>query len=246
MQLKSDNPNSSDERMAQAKSQVGFINLFTQPLFDKLAAAVPSFQLFADYCAAGRKPWEAIISKLEEQKTEIKDEISAMLPSDESKSALSRALSTPSSASIPEIKISQYKPAPHRLPWSAKTSEFPFDASNPLSPTTVSTFGTSPSTTSSYLRDGRSSPTSSATTFSSSSWIPSNVVEAYHPLAEEACTDNCSSITALCATCARRQRQQWDDADSASASQLTGTCATLVTSGQWPPEPFRPSPATKA
>lgn len=29
------------EAKAQAKSQVGFINLFTQPLFDAMAAACP-------------------------------------------------------------------------------------------------------------------------------------------------------------------------------------------------------------
>lgn len=253
----------SDERIAQAKSQVGFINLFTQPLFDKLAGAVPSFQRFADYCAAGRKPWEAIIKADEERKvaedrkadTSLAEEspstnearTPASAASGEPKSALSRALSTTPGALVPEIKVPQYKPAPHRLPWSARLSEFPLDASTPLSPTSVSTFGTSPSTTGSYFKDGRTSPSSSATTFSSSSWIPSNTVEAYHPLAEEACTDNCSSITALCASCARRQRQQWeDDADAASAAHLTGTCATLVVSGQWPPEPFRPSPSTTA
>lgn len=247
----------SDERIAQAKSQVGFINLFTQPLFDKLAAAVPSFQIFADYCKAGRTPWEIILKEADEVKsgnTTAQVESPASSNSS-SQSALSRAItSPPPPSSLSYIKIPEYKPAPHRLPWSAKTSEFPYDSSAPLSPSTTSIFSTSPSTASSLLfKDDRSSASSAATTFSSSSssWIPSNTVEAYHPLVEEACTDNCSSITALCASCARRQAQNWNDDEEATVNhtltnpQVCTTSSALIASGQWPPEPFRPSPQAK-
>lgn len=251
--LKSDSK--SDERIAQAKSQVGFINLFTQPLFDKMAAAVPSFQLFADYCAAGRVPWEAILKEDEDRKADGASQLDVKTSSSTSeppKSALSMALAAPhGGVSLSELKIPEYKPAPHRSPWSARGSDFPFDVATPLSPGSASTFGTSPSTTSSFFKDDRSSPSSSATTFSSSSWIPSSAVEAYHPLVEEACTDNCSSITALCASCARRQAQHWNDEDIAENSTETihtgmASVNNLVASGQWPPEPFRPTPQAKS
>lgn len=252
--------NDTDERISQAKSQVGFINLFTQPLFDKLAAAVPSFQLFATHCSAGRTPWEAIIREDEERKLN-RDIESEEVPAPctsisdaQPQSALSRALASasPPNSSLAHIQLPDYRPAPHRSPWSAKKTDFTFDSSSvPLSPCTASVLSTSPSTTSSLFKDGRSSPTSSATTFSTSSWIPSNAVDAYHPLAEEACTDNCSSITALCASCARRQAKQWNDDDvennsTATVTSITTTVDALVNSGQWPPEPFRPTPQAKS
>jgi hypothetical protein len=221
------------ERMAQAKSQVGFINLFTQPLFDAMAAVVPVFQDFANHCRAGRLPWEAILSETADNKGASNTSIQ----SEGGKSALSRVLSAPSSTAVSQP---EYFTAPHRIP---RRPDLTLNPTTPLSPGSASSFSTSPSLASFFSQSGdRLSPASTAATFSSSSWIPSAAIEACQAIAEEACTGNCSSITALCVICARQQSRPDDEGHGPSNQSPT---SMNNSKDQWPPEPFRPALTVK-
>ncbi|KAG9005504.1 3',5'-cyclic-nucleotide phosphodiesterase [Tulasnella sp. JGI-2019a] len=48
----------SANEIVQAKGQVGFIDLFTKPLFDTTASVIPSFQVFADQGDINRALWQ--------------------------------------------------------------------------------------------------------------------------------------------------------------------------------------------
>lgn len=49
----------------QAKGQVGFINLFTEPLFKAAAEALPELAQFADSCVANKNTWMSRLEHLE-------------------------------------------------------------------------------------------------------------------------------------------------------------------------------------
>ncbi|KAG8712762.1 3',5'-cyclic-nucleotide phosphodiesterase [Ceratobasidium sp. 395] len=54
----------------QAQGQVGFIDLFTQPLFSATASVIPELRPIADQCALNRKLWHARMEKLSAASTE--------------------------------------------------------------------------------------------------------------------------------------------------------------------------------
>ncbi|KAL7422124.1 3',5'-cyclic-nucleotide phosphodiesterase [Cryptotrichosporon argae] len=54
----------ADARL-QAKGQVGFIDLFTQPLFEATSDAFPELQAYADTCAENRNIWQSRLDALE-------------------------------------------------------------------------------------------------------------------------------------------------------------------------------------
>jgi hypothetical protein len=53
-----------DARM-QAKGQVGFIDLFTNPLFSTTAEVIPEMQVYADSCLTNRSIWQDRLEQLE-------------------------------------------------------------------------------------------------------------------------------------------------------------------------------------
>lgn len=62
----------------QAKGQVGFINLFTEPLFKAAAEALPELAEFADSCVANKDTWASRLEHLEKN-TEENDKLTAVL-----------------------------------------------------------------------------------------------------------------------------------------------------------------------
>lgn len=62
----------------QAKGQVGFIDLFTKPLFVTTAEALPEMQPFADSCIKNRGIWQERFERLDSE-PELNDAKSAVL-----------------------------------------------------------------------------------------------------------------------------------------------------------------------
>ncbi|WVQ71403.1 hypothetical protein IAR50_000938 [Cryptococcus sp. DSM 104548] len=54
----------SADAALQAKGQIGFIDLFTKPLFDAVSDALPELQRYADSCAANQTVWKARLDEL--------------------------------------------------------------------------------------------------------------------------------------------------------------------------------------
>lgn len=48
----------SADAALQAKGQIGFIDLFTQPLFEAVSDVIPELQVYADTCAENRSKWQ--------------------------------------------------------------------------------------------------------------------------------------------------------------------------------------------
>lgn len=49
----------------QAKGQVGFIDLFTEPLFTATAVAIPEMQAYTDSCMKNRSIWQSRLERLD-------------------------------------------------------------------------------------------------------------------------------------------------------------------------------------
>lgn len=126
-----------EERLAQAKSQVGFINLFTQPLFDAVAAVCPAFAFFSEKCKEGREVWERVVLEGEEtcsrpQTAEGRREetsggglapVIEMSPLTTPKQPSSASFTPPDSGSSPALPPSKSfssRLPPHRAPRSLK------------------------------------------------------------------------------------------------------------------------------
>ncbi|WVF72402.1 hypothetical protein IAT40_007217 [Kwoniella sp. CBS 6097] len=54
----------SADAALQAKGQIGFIDLFTLPLFEAVAEALPELQVYADSCADNREIWQRRLDEL--------------------------------------------------------------------------------------------------------------------------------------------------------------------------------------
>lgn len=48
----------SADAALQAKGQIGFIDLFTQPLFEAVSDVIPELHVYADTCAENRSKWQ--------------------------------------------------------------------------------------------------------------------------------------------------------------------------------------------
>lgn len=57
----------SADAAIQAKGQIGFIDLFTLPLYETVADAMPELRVFAESCSANRARWQDRADKLAEQ-----------------------------------------------------------------------------------------------------------------------------------------------------------------------------------
>ncbi|ODN73553.1 hypothetical protein L202_08051 [Cryptococcus amylolentus CBS 6039] len=60
----------SADAALQAKGQIGFIDLFTKPLFDAVSDALPELQRYADSCANNQAVWKARLDALMEDDEE--------------------------------------------------------------------------------------------------------------------------------------------------------------------------------
>lgn len=256
-----------EERLAQAKSQVGFVNLFTQPLFDAMTGVVPQFKTFADRCRDGKVIWEAIVASGEGDSLPSAPGRQTVSPMSTPRASSSAAFaSTPSTlafqgcrsnsgtcdgecSTLPPSRGFSSRLPPHRAPRSLKS----IDASRAnaladaavVSPATGSSgFTASPSPRAASLFD-RSGSISSTTT-SASSIFPSSVDECL-PLGDEECTGNCKFITATCASCARKASTSSQQAQTPlqEESEVVTYFGSPVESGVWPPDPFRPRPAVR-
>jgi hypothetical protein len=55
----------SADQALQAKGQIGFIDLFTQPLFEAVSDVLPELQQYADSCAENRNTWAGRLEALQ-------------------------------------------------------------------------------------------------------------------------------------------------------------------------------------
>lgn len=234
------------ERIAQAKSQVGFINLFTQPLFDAMASVAAPFKQFADYGRENKLVWERIVGDGEQSaqpSTPTKADNTVLLPAPRPQSPQSTPKMPSRSSFEQESSPPQQLPAVRgfssRLSASrvaeigaidsrrANSSRSEGDLSGPPSASSSSSASSmfSPSTSAFERNDSISSVGTTAT------WAQPSSVDDCLQLGDEECQNNCGSVTAACSACSQRLKQD--------RAQIT-YFGSPVQSSVWPPDPFRP------
>lgn len=204
----------SDTR-AQAKSQVGFIDLFAKPLFNAMAVVVDEFADFAEKLRDGRIAWEAISLQSEEPFLQpISPEWKLGVPP-ASKSA-SSPLATPSPSTTPRPTWpGQSTSPPVRIANStASRGRSGVFRANVVAGEHRHARQQSDGSTSSAAE----SPISSSFPASASSAATSTFSEPeplfsrsprgagfHHPDFQSSCGGACQTATATCETCSRRQ-----------------------------------------
>lgn len=240
-----------EEQVAQAKSQVGFINLFTQPLFDAMASVAPDFSVFADCCREGRAVWEMVLNadvtppstgaNHSPQATPTMSSLSSFTPCGVASRRASSEDESSDRLPMPSRGFSSRLP-PHRAP-PRPLQQIEIGRANagaagsPLpSASSVSSFGTSPPRSLVFDRSASISSTASA-----ASWIPPTTVDDCLPLGNEECMGNCSDVTALCISCSQKAYLE-----GLKAAEPTSTYyGSPIDEGIWPPDPFRPRPPSR-
>lgn len=114
-----------DARM-QAKGQVGFIDLFTAPLFQTTADVIPEMQLYAESCQTNRSIWQGRLEQLE-----------ADAEANEMRTALLRDMVRPPIASAQDERFTTLFPLilpPVLVPVMNLTPDTPTAVSPPQSP----------------------------------------------------------------------------------------------------------------
>lgn len=235
------------EKVAQAKSQVGFINLFTQPLFDAVASVQPAFIRFADYCREGRAVWDKVVAEGETATASTPPAGPAPM-SRRSSSQTTPTSRTPASTPVRDVRPVLASPSlpvsrgflsrlpPHRMPRLKSIDPLRANALNassesnlPNSASSASTYSMVSPAASLFERNGSMS---SVTT--TSSWLSPSTVDDCLTLGDEQCEGNCQTITAACAYCSRRAQQE--------QQAETGIYGSPLDDSVWPPDPFRPRP----
>lgn len=233
-----------EERLAQAKSQVGFINLFTQPLFDAMASVAPDFQPFADFCRQGRVEWESIVCSADsglatapptpDSQTQAKRSSPQSTPKISSSQFASNQTSA---ADLPASRSFSSRLPPHRAPRQLKPIDSAransSDAARSISPAPGTGSSASLSPVAPSVFDRSSSISSTITT--GSSWLSPSTVDECLPLGDEECEGNCTTVTSFCAACSKKHdgQRQYDGEVMFFGSP--------VEAGSWPPDPFFPS-----
>ncbi|KAK8869991.1 hypothetical protein IAR55_000561 [Kwoniella newhampshirensis] len=69
----------SADACLQAKGQIGFIDLFTQPLFDAVSDALPELQPYADSCADNRALWQSRLDELRQREEEQGEDLKTLI-----------------------------------------------------------------------------------------------------------------------------------------------------------------------
>nr|XP_031858798.1 uncharacterized protein CI109_005751 [Kwoniella shandongensis]KAA5525870.1 hypothetical protein CI109_005751 [Kwoniella shandongensis] len=69
----------SADACLQAKGQIGFIDLFTQPLFEAVSDALPELQPYADSCSDNRALWQSRLDELLQREEEEGEDMRGLI-----------------------------------------------------------------------------------------------------------------------------------------------------------------------
>lgn len=159
----------SADQALQAKGQIGFIDLFTQPLFEAVSDVLPELQQYADSCADNRNTWAGRLEALQASGDTAIVQPPIMAASTDDRFKTLFPLSLPASliapfANLPE-PISVSRSANTRA-LSSSASASPARSTFSLTPSSSRSVQSHSTLTSTYLKtpDAAQSMPSSATT----------------------------------------------------------------------------------